>query len=405
MTPTPRSPRFSTTTPHSPRSSRVGKPRVGDGGRRRDRDRSVRACVVGRTWRARVVRMCALCALWVHARAYGRGGDGRSNASCEARTRHRAASGAESSSTGKPEADVGVTLGAVIRGTEWSGDTANDRAVLNAFDGLKRVVGVSNIVVFVDRGEMCEHVPSTHAGVRCFGLAPCVDPIYRAPTMKCIFQTLLDATQTKHVGYINGDILIFSDFLHTLAAIEREHDRFFMVGRRRNVPAPDGEVSRVEGELDWEELETKVCKFPVDGGGAIDYFVLPSRDAEYLRNIPPFIIGNWRWDNVVLSLASAFMDLHVIDATETVTALHQGQEKVARREDRPASAHNHGLAIHLMGKAYRRGSINCAKYESHYGTREQSNRVLLRAKRTLASWVCNHRESRAVSYMRHKMAT
>lgn len=230
-------------------------------------------------------------------------------------------------------------------------------------------------------------------------------PIYRAPTMKCIFQTLLDATQTKHVGYINGDILIFSDFLDTLAAIEREHDRFFMVGRRRNVPAPGGEVSRMQGELDWEELETKVCEFPVDGGGAIDYFVLPSRDAEYLRNIPPFIVGNWRWDNVVVSLASIFMDLHVIDATKTVTALHQGQEKVAQREDRPASAHNHGLAIHLLRTAYRRGSINCAKYESHYGTRQQSNRVLLRAKRTLASWVCNHRESRAVSYMRHKMAT
>jgi len=364
----------------------------------------VRALVVGRTWRARVVRMCALCALWVNARAY-RKGDGGSKASCDARTRHRAASASESPSTGKPEADAGVTLGTVIRGTEWSGRTANDRAVLNAFDGLKRVVGVANIVVFVDRDEMCDQVPSTHAGVRCFGLAPCVDPIYRAPTMKCIFQTLLDATQTKHVGYINGDILIFSDFLDTLAAIEREHDRFFMVGRRRNVPAPGGEVSRMQGELDWEELETKVCEFPVDGGGAIDYFVLPSRDAEYLRNIPPFIVGNWRWDNVVLSLASIFMDLHVIDATKTVTALHQGQEKVAQREDRPASAHNHGLAIHLMRKAYRRGSINCAKYESHYGTRQQSNRVLLRAKRTLASWVCNHRESRAVSYMRHNMAT
>ena len=36
-----------------------------------------------------------------------------------------------------------------------------------------------------------------------------------APSMKCVFQTLLDATRTKHVGYINGDIIIFRDFLDT----------------------------------------------------------------------------------------------------------------------------------------------------------------------------------------------
>ena len=85
---------------------------------------------------------------------------------------------------------------------------------------------------FVDQDVRCDHVPSTYAGARCFGLERCVDPIYRAPSMKCVFQTLLDATRTKHVGYINGDIIIFRDFLDTLAAIERDHDRFFMVGRR-----------------------------------------------------------------------------------------------------------------------------------------------------------------------------
>ena len=84
----------------------------------------------------------------------------------------------------------------------------------------------------------------------------CVDPIYRAPSMKCVFQTLLDATRTKHVGYINGDIILFRDFLDTLAAIERDHDRFFMVGRRRNaLPAAQEEISHVRGEREWGKLE------------------------------------------------------------------------------------------------------------------------------------------------------
>ena len=50
------------------------------------------------------------------------------------------------------------------------------------------------------------------------------------------------------------------------------------------------------------------------------------------------------------------MNLPVIDVTKTAIALHQGREKVVRREERPASAHNHGLAVRFMGKAYRRGS-------------------------------------------------
>jgi hypothetical protein len=119
--------------------------------------------------------------------------------------------------------------------------------------------------------------------------------------MKCVFQTLLDATRTKHVGYINGDIIIFRDFLDTLAAIERDHDRFFMVGRRRNaLAAAKEEGSHVHGEREWGKLESEACRSPIDGAGAIDYFVLPTRSthtcAKYLRGIPPFIIGNWRWE-------------------------------------------------------------------------------------------------------------
>mgnify|MGYP001160823889 FL=1 len=351
--------------------------------------------------RARAIQLCALFTLAVNANAFRRErGWSIETSACDVRTSQRL--GWPGSQTSKAE-EVSVTLGTVIRGTEWSGRTANDRAVLNALDGLKRLVGVSNVVVFVDQDVRCDHVPSTYAGARCFGLERCVDPIYRAPSMKCVFQTLLDATRTKHVGYINGDIIIFRDFLDTLAAIERDYDRFFMVGRRRNaLPAAQEEISHVRGEREWGKLESEACKSPIDGAGAIDYFVLPTRDAKYLRDIPPFIIGNWRWDNVVLALASTLMNLPVIDVTKTAIALHQGREKVVRREERPASAHNHGLAVRFMGKAYRRGSINCAEYESRYGTSRERNRVLVRAKRTISAWVCKHRETKAVSIMRQK---
>ena len=156
--------------------------------------------------RARAFQLCALFTLVVNANAFRRerGWSIETN-ECDVRASQRLES--PGSQTSKAE-EVSVTLGTVIRGTEWSGRTANDRAVLNALYGLKRLVGVSNVVFFVDQDVRCDHIPSTYAGARCFGLERCVDPIYRAPSMKCVFQTLLDATRTKHVGYINGDIII-----------------------------------------------------------------------------------------------------------------------------------------------------------------------------------------------------
>jgi hypothetical protein len=181
--------------------------------------------------RARAIQLCALFTLVVNANAFRRErGWSIETSACDAHTSQRLE--LPGSQTSKAE-EVSVTLGTVIRGTEWNGRTANERAVLNALDGLKRLVGVSNVVIFVDQDVRCDHIPSTYAGARCFGLEGCVDPIYLAPSMKCVFQTLLDATRTKHVGYINVDIVIFRDFLDTLAAIERDHDRTLL---RRRVP-------------------------------------------------------------------------------------------------------------------------------------------------------------------------
>ena len=89
--------------------------------------------------RARAIQLCALFTLAVNANAFRRErGWSIETSACDVRTSQRL--GWPGSQTSKAE-EVSVTLGTVIRGTEWSGRTANDRAVLNALDGLKRLVG------------------------------------------------------------------------------------------------------------------------------------------------------------------------------------------------------------------------------------------------------------------------
>ena len=69
--------------------------------------------------------------------------------------------------------------------------------------------------------------------------------------------TRRDANKTRRLA--STVILLYSEtFLDTLAAIERDHDRFFMVGRRRNaLAAAQEEVSHVHGEREWGKLESK----------------------------------------------------------------------------------------------------------------------------------------------------
>ena len=148
--------------------------------------------------------------------------------------------------------------------------------------------------------------------------------------MKCVFQTLLDATRTKHVGYINGDIIIFRDFLDTLVAIERDHDRFFMVGRRETLAARKKRFLTYT-ESEWGKLESEACKSPIDGAGAIDYSpyprVTPSTCAIFLHSSSEIEVGQRRgWHSHRL-----LMNLPVIDVTKTAIALHQGRESPSPR--------------------------------------------------------------------------
>ena len=50
-------------------------------------------------------------------------------------------------------------------------------------------------------------MPALFDGIRYHGLERCADAVYGAPSMKCIFEVLLDEAKTEHVGYINADMI------------------------------------------------------------------------------------------------------------------------------------------------------------------------------------------------------
>jgi len=98
---------------------------------------------------------------------------------------------------------------------------------------------------------------------------------------------------------ISADIVLGGDFILALQAI-RKLRRPFVVGQRWDV-TPDGTE----------------CKLHPPCG--VDYFLF-KRDT--LGDIPPFAVGRTLYDNWMVWAAMERWGLTVIDATETITALH-----------------------------------------------------------------------------------
>ena len=255
-------------------------------------------------------------------------------------------------------------IGVVIRGDEWSGEKSpSNVAVLNALFSLNMVFSSSALILLVDHIDNCVSRPAYLHGSTCVSTSSCLDPVYRMPTMNCIFGVLLQSTpatlDSDIVGFINGDILVFNNFLESIAFLADNLERFLMVGRRSNIETPP-----LLTKHQWKALE-KVYhsrSAPLDGGYAIDYFIMTKKDfSQFQQAFPPFIIGTQRWDNALLAMAFKTSGIAVIDATHSSPVLHQGLNQIPNHGDRPAARFNEDIATHSTGYDYLYGTIDNAE--------------------------------------------
>ena len=254
----------------------------------------------------------------------------------------------------------GITIGTVARGDEWSGQrTARKRAVMNTLLGLTKGFGARNVVVFVDTIESCRAVPSEFANIRCHEVSHCASEKYGSPTMDCVFRSLLALTTTDVVGFVNGDILVFESFPRSVDVISSRFEHFLMVGRRFLATEPPT-LDLKNTSREWGVLESRVLSYPVAEGNAIDYFVFSTHDAQILQSLPPFVMGNPRWDNVLLALFYAKTDVHVVDCTFSAPILHQYSQ--GGQDERVALPHNHKLALDFIGDDWLSGTIDHADF-------------------------------------------
>ena len=254
-----------------------------------------------------------------------------------------------------------VTMGTVIRGNEWKNlDVEKNKAVMTSLHALSLQFGDQNIVLLVDEDSDCKTLPLFLQRAQCAGLEDCMHDTFRAPTMDCIFLKLWKLAKNDIVGFINGDILVFDSFRHSVKSCADNYENFVMVGRRHLSPVAFSNPTTKTG---WDELEALVKNLPIDGSFAIDFFVVRKTARLFnavFKDFPPFVIGTWRWDNYLLLLFIRDEMTVIIDATYVAPIVHQVFNEVEPHESRPAAYYNNELASSKVGNSWYCGTIDNA---------------------------------------------
>ena len=173
-----------------------------------------------------------------------------------------------------------------------------------------------------------------------------------------MFRQLRTIAKTEVLVFVNSDIVLFDGVIAAAQTLESTLKKSVIVGRRLDVPYKVHINAR--NKLNLERNARK--KGVLHGDYGLDYFIMKT---EHLpTDFPEFLIGTWRWDNVLLALLVT-QGFDILDGTSVITALHQGVNSAEEADHtlRVGSVYNDELAYSYMRRAYLVGRVNAADYE------------------------------------------
>jgi hypothetical protein len=227
----------------------------------------------------------------------------------------------------------------------------------NALESWRRLDSRIEIILLGDdagTGEICRELNLRYE--------PNIDRLeHGAKTVCSVFGPAQKMAGHEYVCYCNCDIILTADFARAFQNVRSRLEKFLMVGRRWDL-----DVSQpLDFSLaDWQEA--LVTRAKREGFQRfhynIDYFVFPRG---LYSGFPDLVIGRNHWDQWLVWKAAA-EGLPVVDASETVCAVHQ----------------NHDYSYHPQGMAgVWNDEATCANYRaaggfSHLHTIEDATHLL-----------------------------
>jgi hypothetical protein len=142
------------------------------------------------------------------------------------------------------------------------------------------------------------------------------------PLLSSLFERADRLARHNRLCFLNADILLTDDFLAASARLLQIHERSLMVGRRCDMDITEPwDFSSPDWGQRLRSLAGKRGKLrPAQW---IDYFVFPRGLLH--QQVPPFAVGRPGYDNWLLWKVRS-MGVPVVDATQTVMAIHQNHD-------------------------------------------------------------------------------
>lgn len=255
-----------------------------------------------------------------------------------------------------------LTIGTVVSPAQIREGTVDNANYLRSISSIVQLIPQDRLIIMTERLDVvCNYTRQHFPHLRCVDIDSCSSNRFKRPNMSCIFETLHRESETEDVAFINSDVMIFPDFLDSLT-VARRFEKYAMIGRRvnfyigpRTPQLLDVRCDALKGGL-------------VDGDYAIDYVVYRKRDFPLFDT--PYIVGNWRWDNVLLANFYKRLNVHVVDASRTAVVVHQlvssTQSGLEDRQHREAGEYNDELAA-KYDPDFNAGSISYASFRLERG--------------------------------------
>lgn len=194
------------------------------------------------------------------------------------------------------------------------------------------LLNTPNVLVLVEKDETCSGLTSKFPLLRCVRHY-CNHQDFNIPTVPCLMMRGESLSTTKYIMFTNGDIA-FGPIQPTLAKVANAVDTNFVIAGQR-IDVHTRRVLESDISSSKQLLSLARSEGELHGESAIDYFIY-FRTASFARKMPPFLIGNWKWDNWFLHEYIVSEQMTVIDATTDIAAVHVGATSTALAQRRGA---------------------------------------------------------------------
>lgn len=140
------------------------------------------------------------------------------------------------------------------------------------------------------------------------------------PLVSSIFSLSRQASHSPLLAYLNADILLLPDFLVAAKQVQKQCEKFLLIGQRWDLDVSD--------LLDFSNGWDKRLREDVKRRGNLhlpagsDYFLFPY---SLFIEMPDFAIGRAGWDNWMIYYARQ-QSWPVIDGTPSIMVIHQSHD-------------------------------------------------------------------------------